>query len=66
MLILSRRSHEGIRLVLPPGTVLPPEGLELEVLLLKIPHRNGCARIGVTAPPYVAIHRYEVPKNPGA
>lgn len=58
MLVLSRKREERIALRIPGGTVIPPEGLPIEVCIVDI--RGDKVRVGLTAPECVSIHRQEV------
>lgn len=59
MLVLSRQRNERICLSVKPGTVVPAEGLRIDLCVVEI--RGDKVRLGLSAPmDQVAIHRQEV------
>jgi carbon storage regulator CsrA len=59
MLVLSRQRDERICLSVRQGTVIPDEGLRIDLCVVEI--RGDKVRLGLSAPmDQVAIHRQEV------
>ena len=52
MLVLSRKAGESI--------VLPDLGITITVLSIESKHGEWQARLGVDAPPDIAVHRWEI------
>lgn len=58
MLVLSRKTKQSIRFVIPEDYVIPKGGLEFEVTLLQV--KGKTARIGSDAPKDIRVVRAEL------
>lgn len=55
MLVLSRLWKDSIVCCLPPGYVIPPQGLEIRVMVCG--PKRGRVQIGIDAPQIVSLER---------
>ena len=58
MLVLSRQRHEEFVLIIGPGVVIPPEGIEMVVSVVDF--RGDKVRLGIEGPREIEVYRAEV------